>query len=145
MGGRRDKVKEFLVGRLEGKKAVKHPLAKVGPEGAQSVCDSWSGDGSFSSLLASLLPMVPDSDNVWEGLPLSRLGGCDTLLDWLFQLNAQPSDLRNDQQRLQACFHRNLEEAILLFQFRSKGQRLLNFHKNAKRNLYSTRSNFSQK
>jgi len=85
-------------------------------------------------MLASFLLMVPDSYNVREGLPLSGLSGCNTLLDRLFQLDAQPSDLRNDQQRLQARLHRHLEETLLLFHFRSEGQRFLNFHKNAKRN-----------
>ena len=84
---------------------------------------------------------VPDSYNVWERVPLSGLSGCNTLLDrWveqksfeslkstlnsfsrLFQLDAQPGDLRNDQQRLQACFHWNFEEALLLCHFRSASE-----------------------
>ena len=40
----------------------------------------------------------------------------------LFQLDAQPSDLCNDQQRLQACFHWNFEEALLLCHFRSASE-----------------------
>ena len=84
---------------------------------------------------------VPDSYNVWERVPLSGLSGCNALLDrWveqksfeslkstltpfsrLFQLDAQPGDLRNDQQRLQACFHWNFEEALLLCHFRSASE-----------------------
>merc|ERR1712080_355787 len=105
-----------------------------GSEGTQSVCDPRSCDGRFPPMLASFLPVVPDSYNVWEGLPLSGLSGSNTLLDRLFQLDAQPGDLRNDEQRLQARLHRHLEEALLLLPIRPEGQRLLNFQQMPKEN-----------
>ena len=67
----------------------------------------------------------PDSVVVtlfWIGKKLKAIFFENILLDLfsrLFQLNAEPGDLRNDQQRLQARLHWDLEEALLLRLFRS--------------------------
>lgn len=54
--------------------------------------------GCLSHMLAAVLHLVPDSNDLRRGaLSLSRCGGVDPLLDWLLQFHAEPRDLCDDQ------------------------------------------------
>ncbi|TRY77353.1 hypothetical protein TCAL_12474, partial [Tigriopus californicus] len=84
-------------------------------QGTQGLRNVRHCDGGLSHLLAALLHLVPDRDDLWRGaLSLSRCGGVHPLLDRLLQLHPEPRNLCDDQQRFQGRLHGHPPEDLLL-------------------------------
>ena len=87
---------------------------------AQSLCNLGYRDGCLFALLVTFLHLVPDSNDLWRRLSLSRYCGFHPILDRIFQFNFKSTYLCDDQQGFQGCLYWYSQENILLLLYRKR-------------------------